>query len=91
MIERFDKREAEYVLWVQSHPDGYVANLDRAGSRVEYPMVHAASHKVVSSPLRTNYTDGDYIKVCSESLDDLEKWALATARRRLTHCRVCMK
>lgn len=91
MIEQFDKREMEYLQWVQAHPEGYVVNLDRARVRAEYPIVHAASHKLVSSPSRTNYTDGDYIKVCSENLHDLEKWALSTARRPLARCGVCMK
>ena len=57
---------------MQSHPKGYVVNLDRARMRAEYPMVYLASHKLVSSPARSNYTDGDYIKVCSEWLEELE-------------------
>jgi hypothetical protein len=91
MIQLFDKSETEYLAWVRSHPTGYVVNLDRVGIRAEYPMVHLASHKLVSSPAFTNYTDGDYIKVCSENLVELEQWSLAKSRRRLAHCKVCMK
>lgn len=91
MIERFDKHEEEYLRWVHSNPTGYVVNLDRLGSRPEYPMVHRASHKQISSPSRANYTTGDYFKLCSLELQELEKWSVESMGRKLVRCAVCMK
>lgn len=90
MVERFEKREADYLYWVHIHPKGYVVNLDARFARAEYPMVHLASHKLVSSPLRSNYTTGDYVKVCSTELSELEQWSRRTFGRELIRCRVCM-
>ena len=91
MIERFDKREEEYLRWVLSHPTGYVANVDRLGVRPEYPMVHRASHQLISTGAQGNYTTGDYVKACSTELSELEHWSEAAYGRKLTRCGVCMK
>ena len=91
MIEEFVKREVEYLQWVTAHPNGFVANFDLVRDRPDYPMVHIASHKLVSSPARENYTTGDYVKFCSEDLSELEGWLLRKFRRKSTHCSVCMK
>ncbi|MES2632264.1 MAG: hypothetical protein V4669_04790 [Pseudomonadota bacterium] len=90
MIERFENRESEYLEWVHAHPEGYVANLDVPTTRPEYPMVHLASHKAVSSASRDNYTTGKYIKVCSLDLPELEQWSQATFGRKLARCSVCL-
>lgn len=36
-VERFDGREDDYLAWVQAHPDGFVANVDRAQVAAQQP------------------------------------------------------
>jgi hypothetical protein len=90
MIQRFQNDEDAYLRWVQANPDGYVVNVDEPRSFPQYPMVHRASHKVMSTPARTNYTTGDFIKICSMDLNALEQWSQEKYGRSLTRCAGCM-
>ena len=36
-VEPFDNREEAYIAWVSTHPQGFVANMDRAGDVPQYP------------------------------------------------------
>lgn len=90
MPHTFKDDETGYLRWVQAHPGGYIVNIDEPQVTPQYPMVHVASHKLLSSPARTNYTTGRYFKVCSEQLENLEAWAQSKYGRTLTRCRQCM-
>jgi hypothetical protein len=86
----FDNDETDYLAWVSAHKrDGYVMNIDRARSVKNYPMVHAADHGLVSSDKIGNFTTGDYIKLCSTSLDALENFSESMLRSSLTRCAHC--
>ena len=95
MAEEFGKEDKEdkkddekrYLDWVARHPDGFVANMDRKGNFPQYPMVHAATHGLISSSKIGNFTTGDYFKICSDSLEDLEAYARTHYGRKLTFCR----
>ncbi len=90
MVELFDSDETGYLKWVQANPHGFVANIDRTGAFPQYPMVHAATHRLVSSPRIGNFTSGDYVKFCSTDLDALEQYSQASFGRPLTRCSQCM-
>jgi hypothetical protein len=90
MVVPFKNDDSGYLKWVLANPTGYVVNVDEPQYSPQYPMVHSATHKSVSSPKRGNYTTGDYLKFCSVSLDALEKWAQAKYGRPLTRCAQCM-
>ena len=90
MVEIFDNDETGYLKWVQANPDGFVANVDRAGYITNYPMVHAATHGSVSSPKIGNFTTGDYLKFCSRDLAALESYSQTKFGRPLTRCAQCM-
>jgi hypothetical protein len=90
VVEQFESDESGYLRWVQANPSGYVVNVDVPQHAPQYPMVHLASHKVVSSPARGNYTTGRYVKFCSLSLEALEQWAQDRYARSLTRCVQCM-
>jgi hypothetical protein len=90
MLKTFRDDETGYLAWVQTHPDGYVVNIDEPPIAPQYPMVHIASHRIISSPTRTNYTTGRYFKVCSTELEELERWAQRKYGRPLTRCRQCL-
>lgn len=90
MVVPFKDDEAGYLKWVFANQGGYVANVDEPNYFSQYPMVHLASHKLVSSAKRNNYTTGRYLKFCSVSLQELEQWSQAKYGRPLTRCAQCM-
>lgn len=90
MVNRFDNDEVGYIAWIQANPQGFVANVDRARKVPQYPMVHAATHKSISSPKIGNFTTGDYIKFCCTDLAALEQFSRAKFGRALTQCTQCM-
>ena len=90
MVIVFDNDESEYLKWVTSNPDGFIVNIDRARTVRNYPMIHAASHGLVSSEKIGNFTTGDYIKICSSDQDALERFSQSMLGCALTRCAQCM-
>ncbi len=89
-VEYFDRREEAYLGWVQVHPYGWVANVDRDGRVPHYPMIHRASHGAISSARIGSFTTGDYVKFCALDSEELECELVARYGRRATHCSQCM-
>lgn len=81
MAIKFKNDEAGYLHWVQANPDGYVVNVDEPNHVPQYPMVHRATHKLISSAKPGNYTTAQYVKYCGGDLDALERWSLARFAR----------
>ena len=90
MFKKFEKDEERYLEWVQNNPNGFIVNADEPASSTEYPMVHRATHRLMTSPKKQNYTTGRYFKVCSNDMKDLETWAKQVRGRSLNPCRKCM-
>ena len=90
MVELFDNDEVGYIEWIQANPQGFVANADRARTVPNYPMVHTATHGLISSPKIGNFTTGAYIKFCSTDLEELEHYSRKNFSRPLTYCAQCM-
>ncbi len=90
MVELFDNDENGYLKWVLANPNGFVANVDRAGRVPQYPMAHAATHGSMSSAKIGNFTTGNYIKFCSTDLAALEQYSKTNFGRSLTRCSICM-
>ncbi len=93
MPQKFVDDESGYLAWVDAHSDGFIVNIDEPQTTPQYPMVHTALHKSLSSAKRAkraNYTTGRYFKVCSDRLEDLEAWSQKKYGRALTRCRLCM-
>lgn len=88
-MEQFVDDEAGYLAWVSEHPTGWVANADKAKTIPNYPLVHRASHALLSSPTKANYTTDRYIKACSDDVDELEAWSLAEYGKSVTWCETC--
>lgn len=86
----FEDDNDGYFRWLETHRDGYVVNVDRPGRVPQYPMVHRASHGVISSSKIGNFTTGSYVKWCGMDLEELEAYSMASHGRKLTHCRLCM-
>lgn len=89
-VEVFDDRESEYLDWVARNPAGYIANMDRAERVPQYPMIHRATHRAVSSDRIGGFTTGAYLKLCSTDLDVLQRELQDRYRRAATQCKQCM-
>jgi hypothetical protein len=90
MVQRFKDDDEGYLRWIEGNQGGYVVNMDEPPSVPQYPMLHSATHKLLSTPKRTNYTTGKYFKVCSTDLEALEKWSQRRYGKSLTRCAQCM-
>jgi hypothetical protein len=51
----FWDREDEYREWLDTNPDGFVANCDKRGQVAQYPMLHKTAHKAIPSTKINNY------------------------------------
>jgi hypothetical protein len=83
-IEEFRDRDSDYLGWVAAHPDGYVINIGR--SRRGYARLHRATCGTITS--RPPLTD-PYIKVCSGTLMELDRWALSRTGAVAERCGTC--
>jgi Family of unknown function (DUF6308) len=69
--------DAAYLRWISEHPRGYVVNAER-NPRPSYLKLHRATCTWLSGRGETGaYTERQYIKICSTSLDALGAWARA--------------
>jgi len=90
MEEVFDKNETGYLRWVATNQTGFIVNTDHDHRSDDYPMVHRATHRALTSERRRNYTTGRFFKVCSNDITDLEQSARRVRNRSLTRCAKCM-
>lgn len=89
-VEVFDKMEEEYLAWIEANPSGFVANMDKAKSMKQYPMIHSAGDTAISKDKRGNFTTNDYFKICSTDLRELRSY-LKHKYRRFTYCMKCFE
>ena len=81
----------EYLRWLEEHPDGYVVNTNRSLSP-GYLILHEARcgqlHRLDPRQARMTF---EYVKVCSASREQLEKWANWTlpGQPQLHRCNFC--
>jgi hypothetical protein len=62
MLEGFEKDEEGYLDWVRLNQLGFVVNNDQDHVSPVYPMLHRASHRLISSPSRENYTTNRFLQ-----------------------------
>ena len=86
-MHAFRRDEPGYRAWLQAHPDGYVVN-SYATPSPDYLVLHSARCWTIRRN-GVNYTSGDYAKTCSESLEELRRWAqeLGGELHPCGHCR----
>ena len=84
--------DGAYIDWLKNNKNGFVLNIDKGGTQSIYPKLHKASCS--SFPIEKkdkNWTTkaSDYFKVCSNSIEELEKWSMDEYRRKLSLCGNC--
>ena len=83
----------DYNKWIKENSNGFVLNIDQTKdpSKIykDYPKIHFANCGQRNK--RPGRTTRKYFKVCSNSIEELEKWSMDEYRRELTLCRTCKK
>jgi hypothetical protein len=87
----FQRDDDGYLQWVADNQNGFVVNIDYTHTYPDYPMVHRATHKALSTQRRKNYTTGQYYKVCSTDLSELQAWSRRETGKELIECQTCMR
>jgi hypothetical protein len=78
-----------YLRWTTMHADGYVINIQRGLNASDARLHRASCHWINGVPPRGDGFVGSYIKVCSDSLADLDTWASERVRSKIRPCGTC--
>ncbi len=88
MVE-FRDNDLSYLRWLERHPEGFVVNAHRRPI-ASYLVLHRATCPSITR-LATNaktWTHGQFIKVCSDKVSDLDGWARMVPGE-LSRCGMC--
>lgn len=80
--------DEHYLRWIEENPDGLVVNTTNPPSP-GYLMLHRSTCRDISTSTRSNWTTKDYLKVCSNDLGELDKWARRIVGGELSACQRC--
>jgi hypothetical protein len=84
---RFWRDDAGYLDWLRSHTSGFVVNCDRQ-PKAQYLKLHRTNCRHLNRTGVRSWTE-PYMKVCADSVQPLDDWALATAGARPDRCPAC--
>ncbi|MFN8614050.1 MAG: hypothetical protein U0931_41345 [Vulcanimicrobiota bacterium] len=87
-IEKFVDEDQSYLGWIAQHPDGYVLNVPRSLTAANLAKFHKASCWTVTRATGGPWT-AEYIKLCADSLADLQSWAQEHVRGTVSDCGTC--
>jgi hypothetical protein len=86
-VECFFEDDEGFRSWLVLHPTGYTLNCD-VPPRAEYLILHRASCGSINGDDFPNSRLTSFLKVCSDSADELDRWAIAKTQARPTRrCR----
>jgi hypothetical protein len=86
----FIKEDEAYLHWIDQNRAGFVVNAQRRPTPA-YLILHRATCSQIATATRTNWTTKQYIKICSEDLDQLKAWAQCEVGGELRPCGFCCK
>jgi len=79
-----------YLQWTATHSTGYVINIQRSLNPGDARLHRASCRWINGSPSRGDGFIGSYIKVCAESLADLNAWAGPQVGSTIRPCGTCL-
>jgi hypothetical protein len=85
-IVEFQDDDDGYLRWTASHRSGYVINILRTLNPSTARLHHAYCPTITGEPAHGATWTGEYIKICSTSLAELERWALGEVRVEIQRC-----
>lgn len=91
-LKVFDSGDRPFFEWMDQHQGGIVLNTTR-GPNNQYGMIHHSNCGHItdysSYPDNGEYTERQYIKVCSEEASELWEWILQNRPNVSENLRVC--
>ncbi|MGH9029214.1 MAG: hypothetical protein ACRDV4_06315 [Acidimicrobiales bacterium] len=80
-----------YGQWLRAHATGFVVNCER-NPKASYLMFHRSPcHTVFGTPATgSTWTAGRYIKVCADTIAELEAWARSATGGGVERCGICV-
>ena len=78
-----------YRGWLTKCPGGYVINIKRSHSPVDAFFHDAGCSDLIAQLTRDVSLTGPYVKVCGETLPEVEKWAADNVDGPVAHCGRC--
>lgn len=81
----FRRDDAGYIRWLKDNPTGYVLNCRR--EKGVFRLHRANCVYTNSKPTRGATATTKYMKLCSEDMASIEKWA----RYEISYCPVCLR
>ena len=84
----FIKENDAYLRWLEENPNGFVVNTKNPPTP-DYLILHLATCGTISSDQTSNWTTNQYLKVCSNNVDELTTWAKKRIGGALTPCQLC--
>ena len=80
-----------YLEWRAKHPDGYVINIHQSYSPIDAHL-HDASCSTLIAPIEGGLKlTNQYVKVCGETLAEVEEWAADRVSEAIPPCGICRK
>lgn len=86
-IQGFRNDESGYRSWIEANPGGYVINILR-GLNANTARLHQATCWTID-PRRPGPWTGEYVKICSPKLDELDDWATEQTGAPIARCGTC--
>lgn len=85
-----DRGNDAYLAWTAANGGhGYLINIQRSLNPGDARLHHAACHWINGTGPRGAGFVGSYIKICSETLDELKQWAVAHVGSEIRGCGTC--
>ena len=80
-----------YERWLRIHRAGYVLNCDR-NPKASYLMLHRSHYLIISGAPASGstWTRGGYIKVCADTMAEIEAWARTATGGGVQCCGTCV-
>lgn len=85
----FHNDDAGYKAWLATHPDGYVINIARSRN-ASTARVHRADCRTLNrQSTQGGAWTGPYVKVCAQSIAELENWTEDHVGKPIPTCGTC--
>jgi hypothetical protein len=89
-IEEFrDHDDVGYLQWLAGHHDGFVINIQRSHNPRDARLHTVGCRTITGTPARGDTFTGDWVKVCSVSLEELDDWAVQEVGSAVQRCPTC--
>jgi hypothetical protein len=85
-MQEFRRDDADYLSWLEHHPNGYVVNIHTRGKN--HSVIHSARCGHLYPPEEHKTHTVSYGKACSENKPELVRWATANGHT-LDECTTC--